>query len=112
MAKKQTAEKKDAKAPAEKSVLAKAAGKVAEVVSKGAVAVQDHVLQPVAEAVGIVKKKQPRVVRQKKSAMPPARSAPLARSTSAAGKMMSKNVKHPAKQKPAPGKGPEGGSKR
>ena len=79
-------------------MLAKAAGKVAAAVTKAAGAVQEHVLQPVAEAVGIAKKKpekKPRVrfVREKKEKRAEAKPAPLARSTSMAGKMMSKNVK-------------------
>lgn len=59
-------------------------------------AAQKHVLQPVAEAVGIVKKpKKTRFVREKREKIPPTKAASLpARSTKAAAKMMSKNLKH------------------
>ena len=74
-----------------KTVVAKAAERVADAVSVAAHAAKDHVVTPVAEAVGIVKKKKTRPVRPKKQT--PTVPVPLpARSTKAAGKMMSKNI--------------------
>lgn len=80
--------------------VAKVAEKVKEVVSHAAHAVQEHVVQPVAEAVGIVKKrKKTRFVREKKEKQPRAKATPLpARSTKRTGKMMSKNIRQAPKE--------------
>jgi len=79
---------------AAKSVVVKVAEKVVKVVEKAAEAAQEHVVTPVAEAVGIVKKpKKPVFVREKKVKKPEVKLAPLPpRSTKPAGKMMSKNL--------------------
>ena len=103
---------KAAKKPAaEKGTLAKAraaivsaAGVVADAVGEAAGAAQDRVLTPVAEAVGLVKKKPAR----KKA--PAAKPVPLpSRSKTATGKMMSKHV--PAAPKAAPKGGHQAKSK-
>lgn len=65
--------------------------------------------EPVVEAVAPPPKpKRVRFVREKKEKRPEAKKSTTTRSTTAGGKMMSKNVKPPAKQKPVPGKRPEG----
>ena len=105
----------EAKKPAsEKSTLAKAktavvhaAEKVVDVVSQVAGAAKTHV----AEAAGIVKKKKSRPARAEK--LPPATPVPLPpRSTTAAGKMMSKNLSLPPKEKPTRGAKAKSKSKR
>ena len=98
------------KPAAEKGTLAKArsaivsaAGVVADAVGDAAEAAQDRVLTPVAEAVGLVKKKP---ARKKAPAKP---TPPPARGKTAAGKLMSKNV--PAAPKAAPKGGHQAKSK-
>lgn len=88
--------------PKAKTAVVHAAEKVADVVSQVAGAAKSHVVTPVAEAVGIVKKKKSRPARAKK--LPPTTPVPLPpRSTTAAGKMMSKNLSLPPKEKPTRG---------
>ncbi|MDB5306567.1 MAG: hypothetical protein JWO38_769, partial [Gemmataceae bacterium] len=67
-----------------------AAEKVAEVVTHAAEAAQEHVIKPVADAVGITKRKKARFVRQKTEKKPRVKATPLApKSKTAAGMMMS-----------------------
>lgn len=99
MAKKAPA-KKPVEAPSTlskaKTVVVHAAERVADAVSVAAHAAKEHVVTPVAEAVGIVKKKKTRPVRPKKQE--PTVPVPLPpRSTKATGKMMSKNIVQPPK---------------
>ena len=98
---------------AEESTFAKAKGavvhaaeKVAVVVTHAAESIKDHVVTPVAQAVGLVKKKKPRYIRkkkEKKEPKPPKATTPF--KPTAAGKIMSKNVKA------APMKAKQGGIK-
>ncbi len=109
---KKTADKTVTKSPkkpaAEKSTLAKArsaiasaAGVVADAVGDAAEAAQEHVLTPVAEAVGLVKKKP---ARKKAPARPVAMPTPLpVRDKTAAGKLMSKNLSAAPKAAPKGG---------
>lgn len=101
--KKAETKKVEPKSPPAKSAVAKAAEKIVEVVSHAAEAVNDHVIQPVAEAVGIVKKvKKPRFVREKKEKAKPQINAPLPeRSKKVGGKMMTKNVTQTPKEETA-----------
>lgn len=75
-----------------KAAVAGAAGKVAEVAADVAHAAEKHVVTPVGQAVGLVKTPKAKPVRKRTPAAK-APAAPLpARSTSAAGKLMSKNL--------------------
>lgn len=75
-----------------KTAVADTAEKVAEVVTDVADAAQKHVVTPVGQAVGLVKKPKAKPARSKKPVTKPA-AAPLpARSMSPAGKLMSKNL--------------------
>ena len=76
-----------------KDAVVKAAGKVAEVVTHAAESVQEHVVQPVVEAVKPKKAKKPRFVRQKKEKRPQSKASALPpRSTKATAKLMTKGI--------------------
>jgi hypothetical protein len=82
----------------------KAAGTVASAVTQVADTARAHVVTPVAEAVGLVEKKKARPARPKKKSSPAAKAAPLPpRSTTAAGKLISKNLKAAPKEGPPSG---------
>ena len=87
-----------------KEAVAQAAGKVANAVSHAAEAVNEHVVHPVAEAVGLVKPPKKRFVREKKEKKTPATTGALPpRSTKAAAKLMTKGLSVPPKEeKPGP----------
>lgn len=88
---------------AAKSAVVKGAEKVAEVVTTAAESVQEHVIQPVAEAIGISKKpKRARFVRAKQEKKTPTKATKLPpRSTKASGKLMTKNVKQAPRETPS-----------
>ena len=83
-----------------KAVVVHAAESVAGAVSDVADAANAHIVKPVAEAVGIVKKKKapPAPAKAKVKAKPAAKIPLPAPSKTTAGKMMSKNVPAPAKK--------------
>ena len=97
-----------------KSATAKAAGTVAKAVASAVEAVEERVVKPVAKAVGAgptPKPKKARYVRPAQGPKPDVAPAALpARSTKASGKMMSKGMALPPKDKPAgnPGRGSTG----
>ena len=83
-----------------KAAVVHAAEQVADAAVQVAEAARDHVVTPVAEAVGNVEKKsakKSRVQRTKISVVPPKPLPP--RSRTVAGKMMSKNLVLPPKEK-------------
>ena len=94
------AKKTEKPKPAPKSTLAAAkdavatvAEKVAGAASHAAGAANDHVVKPVAEALGSTKPKKKRFVRERAGKKPTAKPAPVApRSTKAAGKLMTKGI--------------------
>jgi hypothetical protein len=82
-----------------KEAVAQAAGKVASAVSHAAEAVNEHVVHPVAEAVGIVKPPKKRFVREKKQKKTPSTTSALTpRSTKATAKLMTKGLAVPPKE--------------
>jgi hypothetical protein len=92
-----------------KKAVVKAAGKVGAAVYRAADAAQEHVVTPVAKAVGLAETpKKARFVREKKAAGTPRAASPALppRSKTAAGRLMSKNLKLPPKGRPAAGPGP------
>jgi hypothetical protein len=92
-----------------KDAVVKAAEKVAEVVTHAAESVQEHVVQPVIDAVKKPKKpKKPRFVREKKEKRPqsPAPALPP-RSTKVTAKLMTKGITTPPKDEPGGGQKPK-----
>jgi hypothetical protein len=80
-----------------KDAVVKAADTVAEVVTQAAATVKERIVKPVVAAVK--KPKKARFVREQAAKKPRAEDAPLPpRSTTAAGKMMSKKVTLPPKE--------------
>jgi hypothetical protein len=70
-----------------------AVSKAGEKVAKAPKATKEPVVTPPAEPAEIVKKKRPRFVREKKEQKTQSEATPLTlRSTTPAGKMMSKNI--------------------
>ena len=94
------AKKTEKPKPAPRSTLAAAkdavvavAEKVGDAVSHAADAANEHVVKPVAEALGITKPKKKRFVRERPQKKTKATAALVApRSTKAAGKMMTKGI--------------------
>ena len=78
---------------AAKDVVVTVAEKVADVVSDAADVANEHVVRPVAEALGVTKPKKKRFVREKVEMKPKSKPVPVPkRSTKAAGKMMTKGL--------------------
>lgn len=76
-----------------KKVAVTAVEVVVEAVTTAAEAVQEHVITPAAEAVGVVKTKKARFVRERAEKKPQGDAPALpVRSTKAGGKLMSKNL--------------------
>ena len=94
---------------AAKTAVTKVAKKVSGVVTQAASAVREHVVQPVAEAVGVAKKpKKPRYVRERKETKPQVPPTALPpRSTKATAKLLTKNLTLPPKEERASGTKPK-----
>ncbi|QEL15591.1 hypothetical protein [Limnoglobus roseus] len=82
-----------------KKAVTGAAEKVAEIATDVAHAAEKHVVTPVGQAVGLVKKPKAKPVRAKKSAVPKAAAPIPPRSKSPMGKLMSKNLAAAPKDK-------------
>ncbi|QEL17425.1 hypothetical protein [Limnoglobus roseus] len=87
-----------------KKAVTGSAEKVAEIATDVAHAAEKHVVTPVGQAVGLVKKPKAKPARAKKNSTAPKAAAPIPpRSTSPSGKLMSKNLAPVPKEATAKG---------